>query len=410
MHDRTHLATRRQPPDDHLSHHNRKRLLYAGFATVLAAGLLAACDDDNFPDVEPAPSAAGHGVLIVATATANEPAPQLPDGVAAQLRALADRFEDAEAIVVGPHGKPQPVVVSPHRADGRPEHGSARPALIEQNVRHVQAALTTLASDENELDLVDLLGAAVRAYPQITDVVVVSSGVTTAGGIDVRASGWNADPRQVVQFAAQHEALPDLAGHAVTFAGLGVVSGAQPQLLEPQRHRLGSYWLQACRAAGAKACTVISGPATGTPSASKAHVPVVPVEQVPVQLPPVASPARPAQVTLPDAFFEFDSARLAPGAVDQLRDVAGAIRARELRVAVVGHSDDVPGPTPDYNLDLSRRRAQAVADALVELGVPASAITHVDGVGARENPQAPKSLDPAAEGALRKVVITAVTR
>ena len=115
----------------------------------------------------------------------------------------------------------------------------------------------------------------------------------------------------------------------------------------------------------------------------------MPVESGPVQLTPSKAPGRPVQATLPDALFDFDSAQLAPGAVDQLRGVASIIQTRHLRIAVVGHSDDVPGPTANYNLDLSRHRAQAVADALVGLGVPSSAVAHVAGAGSSENPPGP---------------------
>jgi outer membrane protein OmpA-like peptidoglycan-associated protein len=406
MNDSTHRTTTRQPPDVRLPRPDRNRLLLTGLAGLLVAFVLTGCDD-NFPDLEPAPTVAGHGVLVVATATANEPAPHVPDAVEARLRASADQWEDAVAVVVGPHGATS-VPLAPHRADGRPEYGSRRGSLIEENLQRMRSALAAFASDQNQLDLVDTLGAAVRAHPEIQDVVVVSSAVTTAGGIDVLATGWDADPRQVVQFAMQHETLPDLSGRRVTFAGLGVVAGVQPQLFEPQRHRLEAYWREACRAAGATECAIVGGAATNTPSGSRAHVPVVPVGQVPAfTAPPDAPASRAPQATLPDALFEFDSARLAPGAVEELRAVATAIGDGGLRVAVVGHSDDVPGPTPDYNLDLSRRRAQAVADALVALGVPRSAIARVDGVGARENPRGRRNVGWPPRPSC---VVTAVTR
>lgn len=49
---------------------------------------------------------------------------------------------------------------------------------------------------------------------------------------------------------------------------------------------------------------------------------------------------------------------------------------------VIGYSDRIG--TPDYNLQLSERRAQAVADELVALGIPAQNITTA-GRGASES-------------------------
>lgn len=69
-----------------------------------------------------------------------------------------------------------------------------------------------------------------------------------------------------------------------------------------------------------------------------------------------------------DILFGFDSAELSPAANDQLGGVTGAIRARlatspnGVRVGVAGHTDSVG--TDAYNLDLSQRRAAAVAAAL----------------------------------------------
>ena len=71
-----------------------------------------------------------------------------------------------------------------------------------------------------------------------------------------------------------------------------------------------------------------------------------------------------------DVLFAVDSADLAPPAQASLVAAAEGVRAREPGpVQVVGHTDDQG--TPEYNLDLSRRRAQSVADALGPLLGPA---------------------------------------
>ena len=70
-----------------------------------------------------------------------------------------------------------------------------------------------------------------------------------------------------------------------------------------------------------------------------------------------------------EVFFAFNSADLSPHAERALADLAGDIRATHPRwtVAVEGHTDTVG--SRDYNMPLSRDRAQAVADALVRDGV-----------------------------------------
>ncbi|MBO0924513.1 OmpA family protein [Cellulomonas sp. zg-ZUI199] len=64
-----------------------------------------------------------------------------------------------------------------------------------------------------------------------------------------------------------------------------------------------------------------------------------------------------------DVLFEFDQATLTPQAGEAIALVAQRLAEREPGpVTVVGHTDDQGDD--DYNLDLSRRRAQTVADAL----------------------------------------------
>lgn len=74
-------------------------------------------------------------------------------------------------------------------------------------------------------------------------------------------------------------------------------------------------------------------------------------------------------VTLGDVLFEFNRAEVKPGARAELTKVAEFLRQHpDRRILIEGYTDNV-GST-DYNMDLSRRRAEAVAAALVALGVP----------------------------------------
>jgi outer membrane protein OmpA-like peptidoglycan-associated protein len=74
--------------------------------------------------------------------------------------------------------------------------------------------------------------------------------------------------------------------------------------------------------------------------------------------------------------FDFDSAALLPRSEPVLRQVAAALGEGDApAVAVSGHTDDV-GPD-EYNLDLSRRRAEAVVGWLAEHGVPRARLAAV---------------------------------
>ncbi|MFK7996793.1 MAG: OmpA family protein [Granulosicoccus sp.] len=76
-------------------------------------------------------------------------------------------------------------------------------------------------------------------------------------------------------------------------------------------------------------------------------------------------------LTLGDVLFDVDKATLAPGAARNIAKIATFMRNYPERRAVIeGHTDSVG--EADYNMDLSRDRAFAVRDALVDAGIEAS--------------------------------------
>jgi outer membrane protein OmpA-like peptidoglycan-associated protein len=79
---------------------------------------------------------------------------------------------------------------------------------------------------------------------------------------------------------------------------------------------------------------------------------------------PNPDPAPPQVITVPaEALFGFDQDRLTEAAEVALRTALGDRPTRadpNQPVRVRGHTDSIPGPTPDYNQRLSERRAAAV--------------------------------------------------
>jgi len=76
-------------------------------------------------------------------------------------------------------------------------------------------------------------------------------------------------------------------------------------------------------------------------------------------------------LTLGDVLFDVDKATLAPGAARNIARIAAFMRSYPERQAIIeGHTDS--SGEADYNMDLSRKRAFAVRDALVDAGVDAS--------------------------------------
>ena len=95
----------------------------------------------------------------------------------------------------------------------------------------------------------------------------------------------------------------------------------------------------------------------------------------PAEAAPPPPPPAPA-VTSFMVFFDWDRSNLSAQALNTIKQAAAAYKTKgSARITATGHTD-TSGPA-NYNMALSLRRANAVKDALVRDGVPATAISVV---------------------------------
>ncbi len=91
---------------------------------------------------------------------------------------------------------------------------------------------------------------------------------------------------------------------------------------------------------------------------------------------PPPPPVLARDLVLEDVQFESNSARMLPGSEASIRELAATLRANpEVRIEVRGHTDSL-GPA-EVNRDLSLRRATAVRQALIDLGIAPSRVTAI---------------------------------
>ena len=189
------------------------------------------------------------------------------------------------------------------------------------------------------------------------------------------------------------------------FSGLGDTAGRQPPLPLPQQTTLARYWTAICQASGAASCRVDDTDRAQPRPLSTIPLPIVPVPTVTS----VTGPRHQTVTSLPDALlFAFNSTALLPSADSILRPIAQHARSRDQLVSITGYASPDGGSTA-YNLALSARRAAAVRDRLITLGLPAGQLSQVTGAGTAGNSRAAclihGQLDEAACAQLRKVII-----
>ena len=157
-------------------------------------------------------------------------------------------------------------------------------------------------------------------------------------------------------------------------------------------HVCAVFVIAAALAAGACAKKQPAQPTTGPTATSPAPAATTPTPPPPPPAPPPAAPAAPAtedeifrnktleqlnaEKPLADALFAYDSTELSDAARSALqKNVEWMKRWTTTKVMVEGHADS--RGTNEYNLALGERRADAVRDYLVSLGLPADRITIV---------------------------------
>ncbi|TAN42967.1 MAG: peptidoglycan-associated lipoprotein Pal [Nitrospirae bacterium] len=88
------------------------------------------------------------------------------------------------------------------------------------------------------------------------------------------------------------------------------------------------------------------------------------------------TPMSELQSRLKDVYFDFDRYDIRDDAKPVLKEAsAGLMKNREVKVIIEGHCDE--RGTNEYNLGLGDRRANAVKDYLLSLGIPAGKIETV---------------------------------
>ena len=352
-----------------------------------------------------AASQPGVKVVIAATATANEPAPTLSTDILQTLRAAGDLSAAAAAYIVSPSdGQSTVMPLSPSRADGQVTYGPISAEALKANISAIMRMLQNEAN-AGQLDLLATIAAATRDVSPPGTLIVVSSGLSTTGGFDLRDVGWGAVPSSLAEQLKARGLLPDLAGWHVVFTGLGDVAGHQPALPQPQQATLTAYWTAICQASGATACSVDKTPRPQLASHVTGSVPVVPVPVVAA----TTGPAYATTFTLPDTLlFQFNSTTLIPYANMTLQPIVQMARSHHLLVSITGYASP-DGGTSAYNLALSAKRANAVRHKLIALGLPPGQIVRVIGAGTagkdRDACLTHGQLDEAACAQLRRVVI-----
>ncbi len=248
------------------------------------------------------------------------------------------------------------------------------------------AKVRPCAPEVNTLKAISQLATTYKNSDEGMDKVmlVMNSGLTTTGYLDFTKGYLSLDAEEVVHRLEAQEAIPDLSGVDVIWMYLGQTALPQEELSEIQKHRLQDIWEKILIAGGAKSVTFTGD--ISSDKTDKGYPTVTPVdvekydcepfdddddetlekdagEEVGISTTILTS----EELNFVGDKAEFIDSNLATavlkGTAEQM------LQLPDNKVYIVGTT-----ATGDKNFcdELSLRRAYAVRDVLVSLGVPES--------------------------------------
>jgi OOP family OmpA-OmpF porin len=389
-----------------------RRMIAAAAVTALAT-LAAGCASHGSAPEPPPPTASmpqvctkAGPVVFAVSGRQNNPAPVL---TGAMQSAAATAVREGSAIgLVSIDGRPRLIMAGAFSDPG------ANPLALQAAQQHYLNSLTSAVDNiravwphADVLDALNVAGHAIRAAcPHGGTIYLEDSGLQETGLVNFREAGMlGADPADVVSFLAHGGDLPYLTGITVVLAGIGDTAPPQVPLSIGEQQNVTAIWVAIAKAGGATSVRVDPAPLGGP---APAHVPLVLLVLVPAAS-SMPGPGGTLITSLPDVLlFYFNSATLAPTADAVLQPLAEQARSQHLGVSITGYAS--PEGSAAYNIALSERRAMAVRDRLIALGLPADQITRVTGVGSAGQSLnyclVNGQLDEARCATLRRVVVT----
>jgi outer membrane protein OmpA-like peptidoglycan-associated protein len=334
---------------------------------VALLAVLSGCQDSSTGESAPR-------LVIVVSGTSNEPQPALSRQGRDTVHAAAN--DGGSVTVIRTGGRADLVTdrdLTVRRPSGDPENDTpARDRGAAQRADEVSSLVQGITANAPGNNLLAGLDAAGAVRGPAT-VLVLGSGLQTVDPLDLRRLGWSVDPRATARDLAARRLLPALSGKQVIFTGLGQVAGAQPDLPPPARETLRALWCAIVTTAGGT-CQTDDEPRKVAPPRATLPVPVVgPPSVFTRQLGPKK------QYVIPSSLlFSADSALLERYADAVLTPIARSLR-QGCVVDITGHTASWGPVSGRYAL--SRARARAVANRLLALGAPRSAVDDVRGVG-----------------------------
>lgn len=322
--------------------------------------------------------------------------------------------------VVNADGKPE--IVHAASYDLEDKYKSASKEKLDMDARskatNIVLSMQSIIADDPEVDYLESLRLAVRTLSSLEGydsktIVLMGTGLSTTGVMNFSNNLISAEPEMVINLLNEKSEIPDFAGITVYSQQLGDVAAPQQELSSEQRIKLEKIYGGIVETGGGNFVynEIIANPVDDT----KQYPSVTPVKlpsDTPISFEEVAFEKEnifeePVFLTEEKIGFVADKGTfLNPReASETLRPVAEYL-ASHPSISIVLAGTTAGDSDSDFTMTLSKQRAEAVKDALIQLGVIADRIITI-GLGSEKDPWHVYNAgyDGAAAAGNRKVVL-----
>lgn len=384
------------------------RLLPVVLAATVVVSLGAACDAQpsagqvNGPLPSECAAALDKPVSVVVGARMGSQRPGIPPEVQTLLSGAVEHQQDVQVFRID--GEPSRVIrVSPVINGKNDAH---REEQVTAAVRQITSNITGLGPKRPEADVLAALSQAGKLTDDGGTVVLMDSGLATAGAVSFLSDGmFDADPADVANFLADKQLLPSVRNKAVYLVGLGHTAEPQPALGENLQKRVTALWQAIVTKAGAKCAAVVQ-----IPDRREAAQVDQPVSNVKLPAPVVFQPCGTTALLDSGAVgFQPNTPLLRDetAAKSTLSALVSQLSGGSQKVTLVGTTATYGAP--EDSVTLSKQRAEAVKALLVQAGIAADRIS-IEGDGQTGKYHKPDllpdgTLDPVVAAQNRSVVV-----
>lgn len=326
--------------------------------------------------------------------------------------------------VVNADGNPEIVHASSY--DLEEKYKSASKEKLDMDARskatNIILSMQSMIANDPEVDYLESLRLAVRTLSSLDGyesktIIFMGTGLSTAGVMNFSNNLISAEPETIVNLLNEKSEIPDFSGMTVYSQQLGDVASPQQELTSAQRIKLEKIYGGIVEKGGGKFVynEIIANPVDETkryPSVTPVKLPVdTPIEFDDVEFEKDNVLDEPIILTEEKIGFVADKAVFLDSekANDILHPISEYLKSQPT-VSIVLAGTSAGDTDSDFSLTLSKQRAEAVKNVLVEFGIEADRIVTV-GLGSEKDPWHVKNAgyEGAAASSNRKVVVLDAT-